>query len=58
MYNKCLDHALEVERHSPAIAFGSSRLSFRMFKFQGVPSEFGDDDTRYVCKKRDLFDPK
>ena len=45
-----MDHALGVERHSPAIAFGPSRISFRMFKFQGVPGGFGDQDIRYVCK--------
>ena len=34
MYNRCLDHTLDVQRHSPSIAVGASRISFRQFKFQ------------------------
>lgn len=41
---------MDAKLHSPSIAFGSSRLSFRLFKFQGVPGGFGDQDIRYVCK--------
>ena len=49
IFNKCLDSKVDVQRHAPGIAFGESRISFRKFRFLGVPGGW-EQNIRYACK--------
>ena len=49
IFNKCLDSKVDVQRHAPGIAFGESRISFRKFRFLGVPGGW-NQNIRYACK--------
>ena len=51
IFNKCLDSKVDVQRHAPGIAFGESRISFRKFRFLGVPGGW-NQNIRYACKVR------
>ena len=54
IFNKCLDSKVDVQRHAPGIAFGESRISFRKFRFLGVPGGW-NQNIRYACKVRTVY---
>ena len=49
IFNRCFDHKVDVKRHTPGVAFSESRITFRKFKFLGVPGGW-NQRIRYTCK--------